>query len=991
LFLIFIFFFSLFVNLNADCLAGTQLISTADECYAVVKSRHEQTETVIQGTWYWVPPGCTVQFWRGRILPHWKSNDGIANCVKDRTGEWNDYNFYCVDQCYTCPRGKYSISGGSCTSCGTSQGNTGIGNHECDVCAKGRFSTPNTYGGRECVDCPIGYYQPYLVGEPGVGATWADACYKCYPGDYADVGGLADCKDCPEGKYTTNTRGNTACANCPIGWGSTSTNIECTQCVAGKISKVLYTLQKADNECRSSDTYLGTFDTVQKCAEKCIEIDNCEYFVYGKGERSGKCYHEKTADISCSEGWISKSYDFYSTNIQCVSCHNGQYTDQEGQSTCKTCINRPSTERTSGTALTTCDCIDGFSGINCAECAKGMGYNGSSCVECVKPQYNNLTTHAATCADVTCGVDYGVALNDGDWNNENLAANCGKCESNEYSPAGQGECAQCVVGRYLDNSSSPKECKDCPAGKYQAGSGKTSCVQCPAGYFTDSAIQITSNHKIGCFKCTVGRYQAETGKTSCNDCPAGKYGRYQGQLKCTDCAAGFYWATYDYVKEDHQYIPTYRYEKIDHKRYKCKHCEDNQYNDEVGSLDVSACKLCPKNTYGEPLQYDWQYLGHASCTACPVNTYTSQEGSRSCTSCPSGKIRRENDTICKKTCASLLYEPVTYEWRDDNVFVKHTVCEFSEIIDNAGSIICDNQTKCTASKCCKPKVKCDSYSDHCPQGRKSNSTECMGSVCTDAECCVPAKCDSYNYCPQGRNPNANSIDCAGSVCTEDDAIICCLPAKCDSIRTNGLTSDICENGLDVDKENNDCAEPVCSSTDESTCCQMNYISIEDYDLLPQSEQEDYYVTIDKAIVCSSLNPGEFCSSCSVDNPKNIITTFVQQNNGQCTAAFALNVTVRSNCVPYLKLTYGNVSYDAVTCTENNITIKSPDSVKALYNHAMCGCVSENTNVEITLAKSNTIYIACGELKSKFLGCNSSPIELEYTKIGDVPSECSEKL
>lgn len=78
-------------------------------------------------------------------------------------------------------------------------------------------------------------------------------------------------------------------------------------------------LIKAGSECRSSDTYLGKFDTVQACASKCAATDGCRYFVYGIRDRAGRCYYERTESANCHEGFYRTSYDFYDTQNLCAT------------------------------------------------------------------------------------------------------------------------------------------------------------------------------------------------------------------------------------------------------------------------------------------------------------------------------------------------------------------------------------------------------------------------------------------------------------------------------------------------------------------------------------------------------------------------------------------------------------------------------------------------------------------------------------------------
>jgi len=78
-------------------------------------------------------------------------------------------------------------------------------------------------------------------------------------------------------------------------------------------------LIKAGSECRSSDTYLGKFETVQACASKCAATKGCRYFLYGIRNRAGRCYYERTESANCYEGFYRNSYDFYDTQNLCAS------------------------------------------------------------------------------------------------------------------------------------------------------------------------------------------------------------------------------------------------------------------------------------------------------------------------------------------------------------------------------------------------------------------------------------------------------------------------------------------------------------------------------------------------------------------------------------------------------------------------------------------------------------------------------------------------
>ena len=72
-----------------------------------------------------------------------------------------------------------------------------------------------------------------------------------------------------------------------------------------------YTLIKAGNECKSSDTQLRSSGTLEECHQACISQSGCDFFIFGINSNAGYCFWEKTSSKSCPEGWESDNYDFY--------------------------------------------------------------------------------------------------------------------------------------------------------------------------------------------------------------------------------------------------------------------------------------------------------------------------------------------------------------------------------------------------------------------------------------------------------------------------------------------------------------------------------------------------------------------------------------------------------------------------------------------------------------------------------------------------------
>jgi len=71
-------------------------------------------------------------------------------------------------------------------------------------------------------------------------------------------------------------------------------------------------LLRSDVECgnNENEVNLGTFDSVDACAEACRNRDGCTNFIYGKGEKAGRCWDEAITESACTI-WEDDQYDFY--------------------------------------------------------------------------------------------------------------------------------------------------------------------------------------------------------------------------------------------------------------------------------------------------------------------------------------------------------------------------------------------------------------------------------------------------------------------------------------------------------------------------------------------------------------------------------------------------------------------------------------------------------------------------------------------------------
>lgn len=78
------------------------------------------------------------------------------------------------------------------------------------------------------------------------------------------------------------------------------------------VGGVSYSMIYREAECSSPDIMLGMVSSAEKCAEACANIDGCQYFIFGKNEKAGRCYYEITEDGCASDGYPQKDdYDLY--------------------------------------------------------------------------------------------------------------------------------------------------------------------------------------------------------------------------------------------------------------------------------------------------------------------------------------------------------------------------------------------------------------------------------------------------------------------------------------------------------------------------------------------------------------------------------------------------------------------------------------------------------------------------------------------------------
>ena len=99
------------------------------------------------------------------------------------------------------------------------------------------------------------------------------------------------------------------CTEQLVGYGRFAYRLGVVWCVFAD-THTSYAMVRSGFECNSTDDELGSFTSVQQCADKCQVTSGCRFFKYNSV--TGECGHEEAVSTRCSEGWTkSASNDFY--------------------------------------------------------------------------------------------------------------------------------------------------------------------------------------------------------------------------------------------------------------------------------------------------------------------------------------------------------------------------------------------------------------------------------------------------------------------------------------------------------------------------------------------------------------------------------------------------------------------------------------------------------------------------------------------------------
>ena len=368
---------------------------------------------------------------------------------------------------------------------------------------------------------------------------------------------------------------------------------------------------------------------------------NEEVFYYPKwGDCGSGTYASQGKCVSCSTGYKCPN------GVQ-EACNNGYYQNEEGQSTCKTCL---AGHYSLGGTYAVYACSEITGGHYCTSFNSDGGCNAIG--DCSKGHY------------CTGGVK--TPCTAGSYSNSTVAESCTPCEAGKY----QGE-------------SGKSSCLVCGEGKYSTG-GATSCTVCEHGY---TSVCLNNDPKIcsQCILCPVKHYCYQGGQdlvpsgyyaTKCGENQNQNYECIGNTVSCTGCTWREICPKGKYCKDGRQYdVPNGSYAAVCNNSdgtgcttyTPCpvgKYCtggvqhnvQDGYYANECNS-DGTGCTTytqCPPGHYctggvKKACSAGTYSTGGvvASCTACPKGSYSDSSGATSCKPCESGKYQKNtNQSLC---------------------------------------------------------------------------------------------------------------------------------------------------------------------------------------------------------------------------------------------------------------------------------------------------------------------------------------------------------
>lgn len=389
--------------------------------------------------------------------------------------------------CRQCEEGAFSSAAAAttCELCPPGFYSNGTGTRQCLACNAGTSST--AFGGRSPQECFC------LRGTYG---NNNGPCRPCAVGTYADLPGLAACRQCPERSITVSegAASQEQCL-CIAGHQRNADEEVCEECPHGFYKPATVLTRAPCTPCPERAT---TPDTASTLLSQC----QCEPGSVLSGAECVSCaagtfksFRDNSTCSLCPVGFIAEE-----RAVNCTQCPHGTYAPQ-GSRRCLLC---PRGQYAVSPASA------------CASCSPGKFIDslGSACFDCGPGRISG--TGAAQCEQCFAG---SFAPPPGQ-------ASCSICSPGTFSRAAAGVCLNCADGFY-NPQSGQSVCKQCAYGQMSV-SGASACSACPAGKYSDGET-------FGlCRDCAAGTFAAP-GMSACTNCPLASYQPAGGQSTCLDC------------------------------------------------------------------------------------------------------------------------------------------------------------------------------------------------------------------------------------------------------------------------------------------------------------------------------------------------------------------------------------------------------------------------------------------------------------------------
>ena len=514
--------------------------------------------------------------------------------------------------------------------------------------------------------CKGGYLEEKRKGGATLSFIAKPSCVKCEKGKWSyEIGRVED-------------KGCVACVaglyNDETGKSSPNGDSPCKTCLAGQSSDV------GSAKCQSCEAGMYS-NVVGGTCQNCVQGQYRQSKVFDGGVRTDTTT-DATTCVSCPTGWSAST----TASTRCSECTAGKYAN------------------TAGT-----DCID------CGQGKYSENNAATDCKDCRKGQYL-LSTGGTVCYDCQPGT-YEDTVGGSTFTDH------GNGNKIEFT-----SCKGCDVGRFMNTPASELPCKKCVVGYYQNLEKSSSCIECPAGQFSQDN---TEGKAQSCTECPINTYNGHSGQGECKNCGVGEGTKVKGSTRCDTCIPG-------------------------RAGDPCADCVSGKYRDS-NSPNAAVCIDCPTG-------------------------YSVGEGSAACIPCSPGKYAPTTALSVCKDCGLSSYTDKTTQ-------IECNQCNIGQSTSLPGSTRCQKCIPGSAGNACDPCIagKYRGLLDDpkecvdCPKGwnteERTGLSEClrcdagkfsinvMSSLCTECpngfyqDDRGQTACKSKDTCTGGKVPNSIKTLC----------------------------------------------------------------------------------------------------------------------------------------------------------------------------------------------------------------------------------------